>query len=567
MKKAQYGAGSAATLVILIAGLIVLYLLFLPPSEREELLGDQYVGLNGYTTADGEVLEIYEFNETALSTSPGRIDYLQETEYEHLLSAVNLYTTTEGSYLLQEDALYVKNGIFDQLFRDIEFTIEDPENTDNVFLSFNVQMASGRLVILLNGEIIYDSYVETLTQPIDLSKRDLQEYNVLSFEVSEVGWKFWTTNEYELRNIQISADITDVSEQISRNTFTITDVEKFNMEKASLRFFPDCQPTEVGLLRIYINNQDIYSSIPDCGIANYIEFSPSLLTAGDNSVIFKTEEGTYLIYQIMVKTEMESQVFPVYYFDLPEALFYFSEEYTHDIFYYEPACGDVDGDCPVGCDEDYDIDCCFAGRGNYWCDVMPEDEDDRCAAVIDSNKCTDCPSGYEDDDGYPPEECEGLCGDDTDNYCESGCEKYYDKDCCYEEDENNFWCDVVPLYGIQDVCEQALSPEECDDCPTEYISDSASYSNYCPSEAEGEFIEVVRLRSGYIVMLKMDFIDDGERKSGHAYVNGHKFYFDTYGDYWDRDISDYVEDGTNAVKIEPDRTTLDIVSLDVEVLS
>jgi hypothetical protein len=566
VKKAQYGAGSAATLVILIAGLIILYLLFLPPAERDALLGDQYVGLNGNYDS-GSTLDLYDFNETALSTSPGRIDYLKEDEFEHLISAVNLYTVTQAGFLLQEDALYVKNGIFDQLFRDVEFTIGDLENTENVLLSFNIQKAAGRLQIYLNNEMIYDSYVETLMQPIDLSKRNLQAYNVLSFEVSEVGWQFWTTNEYELRNIQISADITDVSDQLAKNTFSVTDSEKFNMEGSSLRFFPDCQPVEVGALSIYMNNQMIYSSIPDCGVVNYIEFSPSILTAGDNNIIFKTARGTYLIYQIMVKTDMEPQVFPVYYFDLPEALFYFSEEYQHDIFYYEPACGDVDGTCPVGCDEDYDIDCCFAGRGNYWCDVMGEDEDDRCAAVINSAKCVDCPSGYEDDNGQAPEECEEMCGDDYDDVCPSGCDKYYDKDCCYAEDVNNFWCDVVPVYGIQDVCEQALSPEECDDCPTGYISDTSSYNDFCPSSGSDSFIEIVRIRPGYMIVLEMSFLDDGDRKSGHVYVNGHKFYFDTYGEYWEKDISNYVEDGSNAVKVEPDRTTLDIISLDVEVLS
>ena len=181
MKKAEYGAGSAATLVILIAGLIILYLLFLPPAERNELLGDQYVGLNGNYDADA-ALELYDFNETALSTSPGRIDYLKEAEFEHLISAVNLYTVTQAGFLLQEDALYVKNGIFDQLFRDVEFTIGDLENTENVLLSFNIQKAAGRLQIYLNNEMIYDSYVEALMQPIDLSKRNLQAYNVLSFD-------------------------------------------------------------------------------------------------------------------------------------------------------------------------------------------------------------------------------------------------------------------------------------------------------------------------------------------------------------------------------------------------
>ena len=41
-KKAQASGGSAATFVALLAALILLYVLFLPPSDREALLGENY---------------------------------------------------------------------------------------------------------------------------------------------------------------------------------------------------------------------------------------------------------------------------------------------------------------------------------------------------------------------------------------------------------------------------------------------------------------------------------------------------------------------------------------------
>ncbi len=566
-KKGQTASG-AATLVALVAGMLILYILFLPADVRQDLLGETgSISTSGGSSGSTDYGDVVIYNETIMEESPGRIDYLKFSEYEHQLSAVNLYTVTEAETLFSEESLYIKNGIFDKLFRNLTFTIDDLENTENILLSFNLERAKGRLSIYLNGEKIFDNEVTGIMDPLDLSDRNLEYENLLTFEVSDVGFAFWTTNEYQLTGIKITGDVTDISEQSSKNTFTVTDTEKFNIESVKMKFFPDCTPRGVGALKIYVNNENIYSSIPDCGQINIVEFSPSVISAGDNSVIFKTDEGTYLIYQIMVETELKEQTYPVYYFDLTETLFYFSEEYKHEQFLIERECGDVDDYCPVGCDEDLDIDCCFEGSNNYWCDIEPDDEDDRCASVTeaDTSKCDRCVSGYEDDNGYAPEECEDRCGDDHDDYCPSGCSEYYDRDCCFEKDEDNFWCNDVPIYGLENVCETSLNENECDDCPSTYYSNGRSYSSECPSTGSDSYDEVMKVKPGYEVVLYLYFADDTEHKAAHVYINGHKSYVDTYSDDYMRTITDYVEEGSNSIKIEPDLTTLDIRKLVVEI--
>jgi hypothetical protein len=565
-------AGAVSTFLILLAGLIVLYILFLPAGERQALLQDSYSSPGGYDGSDGAARggaanlgNIYLENETALQVSPGRIDYLKFDEYEHPISAVNLYSTTTAEVLKSEESLYIKNGLFDQLFREVTFSIPDLENTENVLLSFGVQKASGRLTLRLNGDIIYDGYVDRASpEPITLDRKSLRDINVLSFEVDPVGFAFWRTNEYEFRTLKITADVTDVGQQASQSTFTVTDVEKFNLQRSTLKFFPDCSPRDVGTLRVMINNEQVFSGIPDCGQINLIEFSPSAITAGNNRVTFSADDGDYLVYQILVKNELKEQVFPSYYFDLDPSLFYFRQDYKRDRYYREDVCGAVDGLCPQDCTEDEDIDCCFDGREKYWCDVEPEDKDLRCATVTSVDKCSVCPTGYEDQDGRAADECEDICGDDKDGVCPSGCSKYYDEDCCYEQDEDNFWCDNVPKFGLENVCESSLTREECSDCESGYKSDGNS--DACEGiAAMDSFIDVAELKPGLKVFLVMEFIDDEERKSAFIYVNGHKFYIDTYNDYFERDISEYIEEDSNALKLEPDRSTLDIRELSVDV--
>lgn len=563
LKKAQ-SASSAATLIVLIAGMILLYLLFLPSEEREALLQDKYVYPEGGEAEEEEkaVEETAEdilhglIAEPLLSESPGQLYYLKESSYEHELSAVNLYTLTEAEVLDSLDSLYVKNGLFDQLFRNWTFYLDDPDNTDNVLLSFNVEDAQGRLQILFNGEQLFDTELsEGSPAPLELSTALLSDVNVLEFRVSDVGYRFWTTNEYQLEHLQVTGDVTDVSQQISKTTFTISDTEKYNLETAKLTFYPDCSPREVGVLKIMVNNDIIYSSIPDCQQFNVVSFSPTTLSAGDNYLIFKAEKGTYMIYNIAVETELAEQEYPTYYFDVPDDAFLYSEEVDRSAFTKEYLCGDADGVCSSGCSEDDDPDCCFEGRNQYWCDTQPADTELRCTEIseVDLSKCSSCATGYEDERGYAPEECEEQCGDDHDGVCPDGCSKYYDKDCCSAEDEDNFWCDEVPSYGIENVCETSLSEEECEQCPSGYKGKGVRVEDLCPAETS-ELVEVYEWYPGYEVYVVFTFVDDEERKTADVYVNGHKFSLDTYEGEYVRQITDYIEPGTNSLKIEPGRT-------------
>jgi hypothetical protein len=558
MFKRGQSASGASALVLLIGGFIVLYLLLVPPDLRDALLNDKPLPNSKGTTTNFYDSQKYaglpkSINKSVLSEVPGRIDYLKQSEIEHSLSAVNLYTTTNAQIITKESSMYIKNGVFDRLFRNFTFSLEDVQNTENVLLSFAMQEGAGRLFIYLNNNLIFDGVAEAYTT-IELDKDQLNSVNNLLFGVSAVGWKFWTTNEYQLKDVKITADITDISQQTSKNTFSVTDAEKFNIEKATLRFFPDCTPSDVGKLKVNINNQNIYSSIPDCNQVNMVEFSKDAISAGNNVVTFKTEKGYYSIYQILVKTQLKKQVFPTYYFELDKRLFNSVEEEE------TAKCGEIDGYCPNGCDEDLDRDCCFETGSNYWCDAATADDGDRCASVINSNQCSKCPSAYEDDNNEPAPLCKKTCGDDSDGGCPAGCSEDYDKDCCFEVSKYNYWCNDVPMYGINDVCKSSLSQAQCNDCADGYETKKGSFT--CEEE-EKDF--VATLRDDFDVVLTLKFLEDGEKKAAKVFVNGHKFSVSTTKEIYSRNIDDFVEEESNVIKIEPESSSMDIRKLEVSV--
>lgn len=308
MKKGQSG-GSAGALVAVITLLIVLYILFLPADVREDLLED---GDNG----DGTAGSISGFKEL-LSETPGVLADLNVLEFEHHIPSVNLFALTGAETLKRVNSIFVKNSLFDKKVGEINFRIDDLGRVDNVLLSFTAKKHEGRLTILLNGaEILNNEITKRNVDPVDLEKENLAKDNTLEFMVSGVGGRFWSSNEYILENILITADITDISEQESRNVFLVTATEKHNLEKVRLKFFPDCTPGLVGTLDVLINGRNVFSAVPDCGALRPVEFDPNTLKSGENNIVFKTERGRYLIDQISIETELKQISFPTYFFDI-----------------------------------------------------------------------------------------------------------------------------------------------------------------------------------------------------------------------------------------------------------
>jgi hypothetical protein len=560
-KKGQATGAKAAVFVALMALFIIFYILFLPPDVRDEILetGPSYGGggnaPSGYGT--GQVMAVL------ISEKPGRLDFVKpnDLEVEHNIPSVNLFSITQSEVLRSTDSLYAKNNAFNQVEDDFRFTVEDIDNTHNILFSFKPTERSGFLIIKLNGEVVTTKrYNSEVADPVILPKDILQNVNKLEVAVSEVGWRFWASNEYLLEDVKVLAEVTDVSRQQSTATFTVTRTEKENAEKAYLKFFPDCMPAKAGVLTVAINNNIVFSGVPDCGLLRPISFLPQYLVIGENKITFASSGGNYLIDNIVVKTELKKQSYPVYYFDMKDNIFQVERE---RLTQFEGLCGQTDGYCPVDCDEDLDIDCCMLSSGKFWCDLPTDDEGDRCAEVVSARDCNRCDSGYEEINGYPPVFCIGECGDDTDGDCPAYCNKNHDLDCCYEDRAANFWCYDLPRSGIDSTCESSLNQAECDDCETGYVT-FGEFPNLCgpPAMYESKYAESSVLRPEYDAILKIEFVNDVDVKRAGLYINGHLMHMDTRSSVYFQSIAPYVKPGNNGIELVPE-SELDIVSMEV----
>ena len=307
MRKAQ--ALNAAVLVAVIAGLIILYILFLPEKEREALLENKTITKDKDTDMEEEGVLLRVF--------PGRLDEVEEIEDKEI-SNVFLFETTNAKELEKINPFIVRNGWFDKKTKTVTFSVADIENVDNVILTFNIKTHDGVLTIKLNNEIIFENEIEaTTTEPIKLKKSLLRNENTLDFSVSSVGARFWKTNEYSLENVRVIGDITDKSKQESRNVFTLTGKDLFNIEEANLRFVPYCSNVEeVGRLDISINNREVFSAVPVCEDSYKQPVPVGILNAGENKIIFKTEKGSYSVEQIKIEFQEKEVRTNVYFFEV-----------------------------------------------------------------------------------------------------------------------------------------------------------------------------------------------------------------------------------------------------------
>ena len=86
----------------------------------------------------------------------------------------------------------------------------------------------------------------------------------------------------------------------------------------SVLLVPACNVEDVGRLKIWINNLELYSAVPDCGYPVVLEFDPGYLVVGENIIKFRTERGRYQLEQIKISSELKEVELPLYYFQITE---------------------------------------------------------------------------------------------------------------------------------------------------------------------------------------------------------------------------------------------------------
>ena len=131
---------------------------------------------------------------------------------------------TDASIIAEKNLVYSKRALFSQTTGELNFSIHDLTNTNNILLSFKSKQSRGKIVVTLNGQQIFNAPASEF-KPLTLPKNMLSNDNQLLFMSSSPGLAFWSTHESLLEQVQVVADIVDRSAQSAKHTFLISDVD------------------------------------------------------------------------------------------------------------------------------------------------------------------------------------------------------------------------------------------------------------------------------------------------------------------------------------------------------
>lgn len=320
-RRGQVFRSSTSIVVLLIGMIIILYILFLPPAEREALLsggggGGGYYGGGGVVPpgpAGGGVILMDKYVGTLHAAGSGSV--------EHAIPSTTVFTAVNTEEVKFIDSLLVKQSAFTKQDATLTFRA-DTSVGKNYLLTFNVEEASGPLYIYLNGHPLFERVITSKSpEPIKLPQEYLQLENTLTFRTGSSGWAFWEANFYEMRNILVSADVTNYQASSSEQHFTITPDEYAQLEKGVLEFVPQCDARQAGRLSVTINGQLLFAGYIDCGVLTRQDISLDLLNVGDNRLGFTSNQGSYLVDRIKVVSMLDQEEHPVFYFNLPPDMF------------------------------------------------------------------------------------------------------------------------------------------------------------------------------------------------------------------------------------------------------
>ncbi len=304
-QKIQSGSPAAA-LIGIITLLFIFYILFLPPEERRELL-------------EGENLSIEEAERLFLDEAPGRLTFTEKAVFDHNIPNIFLVESKNAVVLAQENPFIIRKGWLSDQRHTMIFSVQDLENTENVVLSFQAVERAGTLVISLNDNVIFEGAVRIQNPPpVVLPKSLLKSVNQLEFYVTG---GFLSRRRYDLSDMKVVGDITDIKKQTATNTFTISKTERDNLESAFLDFFPICDQRTVGVLTIELNGKIVYSAVPSCESLNRQDLFAEDFRDGRNTLIFRIDKGSYRVEQVRVRTLLKPVKSYIDYFNIKSSVY------------------------------------------------------------------------------------------------------------------------------------------------------------------------------------------------------------------------------------------------------
>ncbi|MBU4456204.1 MAG: hypothetical protein KKA65_01765, partial [Nanoarchaeota archaeon] len=311
-KRQKQGQGGIeiSVLVILIAMFIVIYVILLPPAERDELLNETSITLPGLPVGAKVIL----------SESPGNVFSYSKNIQTAKIEPIHLYSRDNAETTSLVKGLRIARNLLKDSYRTILFTIDDIDTLKELKLFMLVSDSQGRLTIRLNDNIVYQGFLTGDQLPITLPTQYLKTNNKLEFSLNLPGvTEFYKTNYYLLEDVSLIKVHSKTKKETER--FFFVDMEENQKVKnVKLHYILSCNSLdERGSLDIKLNGRLQSKDAVFCEYNDEIILpleEEDLNKDGRNLLSFKIDKGDYSLEQVRIVSELTKSTYPKYVFDI-----------------------------------------------------------------------------------------------------------------------------------------------------------------------------------------------------------------------------------------------------------
>ncbi len=299
-------------LIILIAILIVIYMLLIPPEAQREILEKGKISDNYLDSTKSD-----EKIKTLLLEYPGSIFPESNKEEQIKLPSINLFSVTSQKVISLGNSVIISRSLFNNNYQDLSFKIEDLSNIKNLKLFFNAVSLKGDLIVYINNQVIFKGLISNQDLPLEIPSSLIKNENIIRFESSSPSWRFLSINKYNLKDVKIIQDSTSENKKEIRRF----NIEKENINKANLNYFINCINInkEQGLLKLFLNNFNLHFGQVICDANQQsLDISKNYLINGENILSFEADKGNYILEQIELIVKTDEAKVPTYFFDAKE---------------------------------------------------------------------------------------------------------------------------------------------------------------------------------------------------------------------------------------------------------
>ena len=298
-------------LIILIALFILIFVVLIPPGEKDKLLGDG----KDVTPPDEQQIE-----KSLLEVSPGRLTSIPKDTINIKIPSVELYSEAKRESSGLATSFIVTRNIFKDSNQKLTFVA--PNDLEAAGLFFRLTEQKGDLIIKLNNRVIYDDSPDGSSLIVNLPIELTNQNNLIEFKVKSPVLAFWRTYKYKIEDLELIKTLRKETLEDER-TFTLSSTQLDKMQQAILQYFIYCaKDQDSSFFKVFLNKNILHTGYAFCNQNDQeLDIPLNKLRPGVNTLRFGVSEGSYRIENINIETKIRERDFPTYDFSINQVIY------------------------------------------------------------------------------------------------------------------------------------------------------------------------------------------------------------------------------------------------------